>query len=285
MTRILYYLIIKPLSLLPYWVLYRLSDFLFIVFYYIIGYRKKVVKSNLQRIYKDESVIHKIEKSFYRHLCDVIVEGIKGFSISEAQLRKRYRPEAMLDLEEDFRKGRSVILSAAHYSNWEWATMALPLHFNHTCIGIYTPLSNSFLEEKMKKSRSRTGLVLLKKDEVKNYYKTSSQDDAPSAHIYLVDQSPSAPDRALWLDFLGVKTPVQFGAEKYSKERNLPVHYIHTSRVKRGYYTFKIKRIVDDPTSLDHGVTMKTIYANIEEMIQEKPSDWLWTHRRWKHCN
>jgi len=282
MTRLLYYGFILPTSYLPYPLLYALSDTLYVILYCIIGYRRSVVKDNLTRVYGESPIVSKLERKFYKHLCDLIVEGIKGFTISDKQLMKRYKPIKMGDLESDYREGKSIILAAAHYTNWEWATMAFPLQFKHTCLGIYTPLSNAYLEDKMRKSRSRTGLQLLRKDEVKAYY-AADNEVAPTAQIYLVDQSPSNPERALWLEFLGNKTPVQYGAEKYAKEQNLPVHFVSVKRVKRGYYEYEIEKITDDPSSLVYGELMRAIYERIENMISKEPGHWLWTHRRWKH--
>src|SRR6185295_10300996 len=90
-SYLLYYLIIIPISLLPFPVLYGLSDFLFVIFYYLTGYRKKVIIQNIRNSFPDKtSKEHdEIVKKFYHHLCDLVVESLKTFTISKEQVNKR----------------------------------------------------------------------------------------------------------------------------------------------------------------------------------------------------
>jgi len=47
-SKFLYYLVIYPISLLPFFILYRISDFLAFVFEYILKYRDDVIRNNIQ---------------------------------------------------------------------------------------------------------------------------------------------------------------------------------------------------------------------------------------------
>jgi len=89
-SKILYYILILPISYMPYFVLYGISDFAFLVGYHIFGYRKKVVFGNIKRSFpeKSDKEHKKIMRKFYRHFFDLIVESLKGFTVREKQIRK-----------------------------------------------------------------------------------------------------------------------------------------------------------------------------------------------------
>lgn len=283
MARIVYYIFLFPLSLLPFWMLYLLSDFLYVVLYKGFSYRIKVVRGNITKAFPDYSdrEIQKLVSGFYRHFCDLIVEGIKGFTISAGDLDKRYKFLNPNILDDYYQKGKDVIVAAGHFSNWEWATMQSSRILKHTCVGIYTPLTNRFFENKMKKSRSRFGLVLVPKDRVKAYFREKHL--SPQLYFFLVDQSPSNPDRAYWANFLGNETAIQFGIEKYSKEFGLPIFFITIMRQKRGYYHLTLKKVLDNPLEKEYGQIITEVYEHLENMILQRPEWWLWSHRRWKH--
>ena len=88
------------ISLLPMWILYRLSDILYFLVYYIIGYRKKVVRKNLKNSFPEKSDRERlsIEKKFYAFFCDYIVETLKKFSISDEQMKKRMHFEGVPEM-------------------------------------------------------------------------------------------------------------------------------------------------------------------------------------------
>ena len=92
--QLLIYIIVYPflwsISKLPFRLLYIVSNGLYILLYHIIGYRKKVVNSNLRLVFPDktEKEIATIRKKFYKHLCDMFLEMAKTMSISKNELEK-----------------------------------------------------------------------------------------------------------------------------------------------------------------------------------------------------
>jgi KDO2-lipid IV(A) lauroyltransferase len=162
-SKILYYIVIKPISMLPYWILYGISDFFFLLMYYVFGYRKKVVTDNIQKCFpeKAEKEIYSIRRKFYRHFCDLVIESLKNFSISRGQATDRMK---MLnsDLVDKWVSDRGgVILSTGHFGNWElWAAAAMYFH-RKPVLGIYKRLSNAFFDAKMRETRGKNGLLLV----------------------------------------------------------------------------------------------------------------------------
>jgi len=287
LTRVLFYLIVLPLSYVPMEGLYRLSDILYWVVYRFGAYRKTVVIENLRKSFPEKSYaeILLIASHFYRHFCDLIVESIKGFSISKNEILERVRVSNPEILEKYFKQGRSVIIAGGHYNNWEWMAMAIAPQIGHLPVGIYTRLSNVFFEEKMKASRERFGLKMLEKKDVPAFFREENEHPTrpKTATFFGIDQSPGDPRKAHWLKFLNQDTGVQFGAEKYAKDYNQPVLFGVIRKTTRGMYTFEVHEVSPDPKSEGPGAIIEKITALIEAEIRQDPRYWLWTHRRWKH--
>ena len=283
-TKVFYYILLIPISCLPYRILYLFSDFLFFIFYSIIGYRKKIVSTNLKNSFPDKTdkELKVIMHNFYKHFCDLILEGLKGFTISEKQLKERLIIKNPEFINYYAKKNQSIILVGGHYNNWEIYAQAFSIYSNHKCMGIYNPLSNAFMNIKMYQSRSRFGTHLISMKQTKKLFQEEASSD-PKAIVFGADQNPSNPMRAHWLKFLHQDTAVVFGVEKYSKEYNCPVVFISIKKTKRGYYEVEYSVITENPTKEPYGKITEDFTKRLEEDIINNPQYWLWTHRRWKH--
>lgn len=284
MTQILYYLILKPLSLLPLPVLHLLSDFIYLILYKIIGYRKKVVFSNIRHSFpeKTEKEIKEIADGFYAHLCDMMVESIRIFSISQEEAIKRCRvinPEVSNRFAE---QGRSVLFAAGHYAVWEMAATGFDPQFKHWPFGLIAPIKNKFFFDKFVSSRTKFGTGVVVMQQVSQFME--KHQDKLIAPVFIGDQSPNDPKKRLyWTTFLHQNTPIMLGAEKYAKQYDMPVIFLRQKRVKRGYYTVELILLEEHPrTTAEFEITEKHTRV-LEEMIREEPRYWLWSHRRWKH--
>ncbi len=282
MSRFLYYLVLKPLSFLPLNFLYLLSDFLYIILYKGLKYRQKVVRTNLLNSFSEKSTeeIIKIEQKFYSHFCDLIVESIRLFSISEKELRRRSKilnPEVMNQLYD---QGKSLILVAGHYNNWEMSAAILSAQVKHHIVGIYTPMSNEFFDSKFLNSRERFGMKMLSKKFVKEGFEKNKE--MLTATLFATDQSPTYSKSVHWTRFLNQTTAVLSGSERFSKEYDFPVIYINVTKTKRGYYEMEARILEKDPKQTHDGEITEKHTCWLEKQIVETPQYWLWTHKRWK---
>ena len=283
MSQIVYYLIIIPLSLLPFWILQRISDVLYYLIYYLIGFRKKVVYQNLNKSFPDKSPdeIKKITQKFYRHFCDLIVESVKLFSISKEELIKRCKFTNPELLDRFYDQGQSIIIVAGHYNNWENFAKSCNLQMKHQAVGIYTPLTNKFFEKKFSESRELFGVVLLPKRQVKEYF--SENKDLLKAVAFGADQSPSGrTKRVYWTTFLNQETAVMFGTEKYAREYNYPVIFAGIKKIKRGSYEVWFELLEENPADSPNGAITEKHTRLLEKQILAQPEYYLWTHKRWK---
>lgn len=283
MSAVLYYLFIFPVSLLPFPLLYLLSDFLFLVVYYVVPYRKRLVLENLRRSFpeKPESELLSIRREFYRHFCDLVVESLKTFSASPKSIRRRVELVNLELIDRLYKEGKSVILATGHYANWEWPAITLPFHSAHTATGIYKKLSNPFFDRKLQQSRSRFGMKLMSTKEVAQFFAAHEQERC--TYGFINDQSPSDPRRGHWYRFLNQDTCLLMGVESYAVKYDFPVVYVVITKKRRGHYRLEYRMVSEHPlTEPKYAITEACSRIN-ESIIRQSPAYWLWTHRRWKH--
>lgn len=280
-ARLAYYCLVYPISKLPFWCLYALSFKMYVLFR-IFPYRKKVIEGNIRRSFpqKSDAEIKKLVRQFYRHFTDILAEGVKNLSISEHELRQRYRvknPELMDDL---YRQGKSVLLVSGHYNNWEWLISAQNFLFPHQAMGIGMPLSSKFWDKKVNERRERFGMQVVHS---KNYReKIAAQKEQPIAILTLTDQSPGDARKSYWMDFLNQPTAVLFGAEMMAHEHNFAVVFYRTRKIKRGYYEMELTAITENPKTMSWGAITEAHTHLLEQAIMDVPEQWLWSHKRWK---
>lgn len=283
LSRLLYQLLILPVSRLPFRALYIISDFIFYVLYYVVRYRKKVVRGNLLRSFPEKSIdeILLIEKKFYRHFSDLLLESFKLFSISESELRKRMVFENLDIFDRLFQEGRSVVVAGGHYGNWEMFAVASQLYWKHQGVALYKPLANPWFERVMRETRGRYGLEMVPIQQTKEFF--NQHHPKPIATIFGMDQSPSKVKSSHWMNFLGQETAVIFGTEKYAKSYDHAVIFGRIIKQKRGHYKTYFELVTDQPNSMPHAAIIEKVMGILEADILKKPQWWLWTHRRWKH--
>lgn len=287
MSAIVYYIslpFIYLLSLLPFSLLYLFSDFVFFLLYYVIGYRKEVVTENLRNSFPDktDAAIGKIQKAFFRYLCDLFIETFKTLTISKQQMLEHcyFTPESEQLLAELYEKKQSVILVLGHYGNWEWAGNTFSLRCKQRLYVIYHPLRNKYFDGLMYRMRSRfgTGLIPMRQ----TYKEMLAKRKDITATAFIADQTPQ-PDNAYWTKFLNQDTPVFKGTEVISTKLGLPIVYVKVRRVKRGYYEMSAELLVEQPKGLEDGVISALHTGRLEQDIIDEPETWLWSHKRWKH--
>lgn len=275
--------LIHLVSYLPFTLLYALSDFFFLILYYVIGYRRKVVQQNLKNAFPhlDEQKRKEIERKFYHHLCDVFLETTKLISFSEAELKKRVKIKNSERFYELLKEGRNMSVVFGHYHNWEWFAQALPIYIPVTTYGIYKPLHNKIFDKMFYNMRTRHGIVALPmQTSMRTLIKNSSKQYSIAI---IADQTPSSSDTNYWTTFLNQHTPIFMGTEKISKHFNNVLVFMDIQQVKRGYLEFEFVILAEDVQSLKEYEITELHTRYLEKRIIEKPEFWLWSHKRWKH--
>lgn len=277
-TSALLYLI----SLLPFRVLYLLSDLLFVLLFRITRYRRKVVQTNLSNAFPEKSAQERnsIEKKYYRYLSDLIVESVKMCSISEQEMRRRFKYINFEEVEKQFNMGRTAIAVTAHYGNWEWGSPSISLTNPEPSLVVFKPMTNKGFEGLINKMRSRFGAVLVPMKQTLR--KVLEYKNRPNLLVLVGDQTPPREESQFFTTFLNQPTAIFLGIEKLAKATNSVVFYFHIDRVRRGFYQATVKTLFENPkNTTEHEITVAHT-RELENIIRQKPELWLWSHKRWK---
>ena len=238
-------------ALLPLKILYILSDILFFPMFYIVRYRRKLVYQNMKDSFPEKSKkeIRRMEKAFYHHFCDYIVETIKLLHISDKETRKRVKFHNTEALQEIVDNGGSCLMLLGHYGNWEFVPSVTLWMRNGSVIfaQIYRPLKNKWFDRFFLKLRGRYhSECIAKQDTLRSIlrYKSSGR---PSITGFMADQTPSPANIHHWVNFLNHDTPVFTGVEKIAHKVGFSVFYFDVEKIKRGYYSVTIREISKNP--------------------------------------
>ena len=274
-------------ALLPLKILYILSDILFFPMFYIVRYRRKLVYQNMKDSFpeKSEKEIRRMEKAFYHHFCDYIVETIKLLHISDKETRTRVKFHNTEALQEIVDNGGSCLMLLGHYGNWEFVpSVTLWMRKGSVIFAqIYRPLKNKWFDRFFLKLRGRYhSECIAKQDTLRSIlrYKSSGR---PSITGFMADQTPSPANIHHWVNFLNHDTPVFTGVEKIAHKVGFSVFYFDVEKIKRGYYSVTIREISKNPKETEEFEITNKYMEMMETTILRAPEYWLWTHNRWKH--
>ena len=273
----------KISAAIPFWLLYRISDVVFPFVCYVLRYRKVIVTRNIANAFPELSEVErtKIVTGFYRNLCDIMLEGFKGFTVSAADLKERYHflnPEIM---NHYYSKGKEVISCGAHFANWEWGIMAGALQFDHKIVAFYQPFSNKYINGYMLRNRTRFGTELITKSDVGAPFE--QERSQTTTFFFGADQSPKRVDRAHWMTFLNQETACMTGPGIFSQKYDMPIVYFDVQRVKRGYYSVELVELERAPTTSASNAITEKYMRMVESIIRTTPEHYFWSHNRWRH--
>ena len=281
MNKILQFILIL-IGKIPFKILYIMSEVTLFFVYRIFNYRIETVQKNLKNSFPKCSLrdLIKIEKKFYRNFCDILVENLLLFTISENELKKRMvllNPEIFDTL---YNKDKGAILIGAHYNNWEWMALSLALYAKQDVYTVYKPLNNKTINDIMLKARERFGANIVP---MESFAKTVLKNKNRSTiNLMLADQSPHKSKVDYYCTFLNQDTPVYLGPDKLVNAANLEFLFVEVNRLKRGYYQMKIVPLKDK--SIEENKSMTLLHVNhLEKIINHQPENWLWSHKRWKN--
>jgi len=288
--QFLVYIIVYPflwlISILPFRLLYLLSDGVFVLLYYLIGYRKKVVLDNLKLCFpnKSDKELKRISKAFYHHFCDMMLESVKSLTISEAEMKKRFTFTNIEEIQQHENNNRSIVLMCAHYANFEWSFI-LQKHIKYKGYAVYKQLANKYFDELIKRIRAKYNSHLITtKDTIPTLLKAKKEGEL-TINGFAADQSPKVDKAFHWNTFMGTNVPIHTGAEMLAKRLDMVVVFFAVKKVKRGYYETTFKTITTTPKDYKNYDITDIYLKLVEQQIFEAPEYYLWTHKRWKHRN
>jgi KDO2-lipid IV(A) lauroyltransferase len=281
LTFYLLYPIIYLVASLPFWALYKFSDFL----YYVLrlsGYRRKVVFTNLRNSFpeKSEGEIKIIAVKYFRYLCDLVLETLKTLTMTEKQAREHCTFHNAPWLDKLHEEKRSFIIVMGHYGNWEWAGPSFTLNTKYQLVVIYRPLSHPYFEKMMVSMRTKFGTRITPAHQTLRDMVANRKEITATA--FIADQTAGW-NNPYWTTFLNQPTNIFTGPEKLAIKFNYPVVFMNVQRPRRGHYEVIPELLFDAPKDTAEGEISKAFTQRLEKEILKDPSIWLWSHKRWKH--
>lgn len=281
---IIFYPIILFVSILPFRFLYILSDFLFLMIYYVIGYRKKVVRYNLELAlphlsFKERKII---EKKSYQHLCDMFLETVKTMSITQKQIDKRFVFKNIEVYHELEKKGKSIALMCAHYASYEWV-VSLNKQISFKGYAIYKKINNKYFDKLIRDIRSKFEAYLIHNRESIAIIESNSIKKELCLYGFASDQSPQVKPLTYWSKFLNIEVPIHTGAEFLAKKYDMNMIFLRVEKVKRGYYEAYFEVLSEDVQSIPDYEITESFMRKVEQQIYAAPEFYMWTHKRFKH--
>lgn len=279
----IFYAFFYLLSLIPWSILYVLSDGVAFLLRKVIRYRVEVVDHNLSIAFPNKTVIERkqIAKEFYQKFTDSFFETIKLISMSEKSFNKRFTSNVEV-LNNVYATGQNVQLMAGHFFNWEFANWGAAKYGKYPFIAVYMPLSNAYFDRLILDMRKRYGSIMIPATNFKNQFHKYAT-EGHYALALAADQNPGNPKSAYWVPFFGQLTPFVKGPEKGAKLNNTAQIFIHFYSKKRGYYHADYEVMTTAPNYFKDGQLTAQYVKVLEEKIKQHPANYLWSHRRWRY--
>ena len=285
--QLLVFILVYPflwfISILPYRLFYGFSDLVCFLVYHLIGYRKKVVRDNLELVFptKSKQEINRIEKKFYTHMCDMFLEMVKTMNLSKDEVKKRYDVINIETLQKVLQT-KSVLVVCSHYANWEW-NVSINNYVDAKGYAVYQKIGNKYFDAFIKKVRARWNTTLITQRETVKTVIGNHKNNIRAGYGMVSDQSPQWHRAQYWSEFMGIKVPIFNGTEIMARKMDLAVVFLKVSKVKRGYYKAEFIPITMAGGSTEKNEITDQFLRLTENQIREAPEFYFWTHKRWKH--
>ncbi|MFR9523265.1 MAG: lysophospholipid acyltransferase family protein [Rikenellaceae bacterium] len=277
----------RVISITPRWFRYYvLADIIYFFVYKCRRYRVKVVDKNLENSFPTKSAEEraKIRKAYYHYLAEVVVSTI---SLAGGDTHKTILHSDDNHSIEELKvetEGKSWVALTAHYGLWEylifWAQFA-----DQSLIAVYHPLENKVFDQLYRRFRSYKNVVPVPLKETVRF--CLEHKDGLNGRNFVVgliaDQNPPRRPNSHWLSFLNQQSIFFDGGEKIALKLNLPVYFIYQRRLGRGKYCLEYKLIYDGVEEVETNEITSRYVKMLEQLIEETPHLWLWSHKRWKH--
>lgn len=281
----IFYVINWIITLLPLKILYFFSDILFLLLYYPLSYRKKVVAENLKNSFPEKSPeeLKSITRKYYRHLADLIIETLKLTHLSNKELKKRITYNNPELIENLYSRGRDLVMVYSHFNNWEWLGVIFPLYTRYETVSAYKPVKNHLFDRFLNRHRSRNKGGLSPMKLIARKIINNKNKNIRTLYGFMADQTPAKSQIRYYTSFLNQQTPVFLGIEKISEKYDMSVVFVNVRKVRRGYYDVTMELLYESTAGLPEYEVTERHVKRLEELIKENPEYWIWTHRRWKY--
>lgn len=247
----------------------------------VFGYRKKVVTSNLKRAFPQasEDEIQVIRGKFYSYFSGLFLEHLQGKGKGKDEWKRLVLfPENNL-LEQYALAGKTCFVLMGHTGNWEWAGLRASFVEGLKMATVYKPQRNRRITHFLVRQRSKFGMLQVPMNEVARFVVTTKE---PYALTFLADQS-GPQGSPFYADFFGQHTSFFGGWASLATKYRIPILYAGVHSCPSPHmYRVDFKCMWDGSTEVEPQALVQDFARMLEADICQHPSEWLWSHKRWK---
>jgi len=230
---------------------------------------------------KSEKERIRIAKDFYHQFIDSFIEIIKLISVNRKTFNKHITTNIETVVNPLYATGQSVVFATGHFFNWEFANLTASALGKFPFVGIYMTVSNKIFDRIIKNMRSKFGTILISVAEFRTEYAKYS--NTQHAIGLVADQNPTNPANGFWYPFFGKLAPFAKGPERTARKLNAAIVLVNYYRKRRGHYQLDFSILTTEPKNTAEGEITKALVHFVEDCVRQNPSNYLWSHRRWKH--
>ena len=273
-------LIILPIRILPYRAIHGLGSFLGILIYYGSAKYRKRTLSNLalaQDLNLPPDQLRDIAKRSLGNLMITCLEYAKFASEKKiSRVARCENPEVAAAL---MKQGTPVIFFCAHQSNWEVLFLEGTSRMPGVAIG--RPIKNQVLYEWLTGIREKFGGHMIAP---RNAVKEGLRGLKKGSFLGIVGDQ-GMPDSGYSCPFLGRRAWTSPLPALLAHRTGSPIIFASTRRSEGKYIIHYSEPIWPDkqaPAEQEIDRMMRRCLHLLEESIKQEPSQWLWSHNRWK---
>ena len=249
---------------------------------HVLRYRVAIARDNLRGCFPhwQPAAIEATLDALYVNLGQVAAEFLMLAGLSASELRARVRLRNPEIVNAELQQGRSVMVAGAHHGNWEWLLQSLVLDLAAPMDCAYKPLHSAAADAQLRLVRTRFGgrMVMAKR----LLREIARRRGTATVIGLLADQVPASADRRLWLTFLGRDTAFYPGPGQIAQSTGYAAYFPAIRRLRRGYYEAEFQPLCAASEKISAEEFTRRYAAACERQVLASPSDWMWTHRRWK---
>ena len=266
---------------LPLPFLFAFGEFLGVCAWTFSGKYRRLATRNLEIAFAKEKSpreLRHLVRRHFRRLGANLLCSAKLTQMPADEILEHVEVENIESMAREFRAGVPVVLILSHLGTWEVFAQLMPKFVGFVRnASVYQGLGNRFIDDHVRRTRSRTGLELF--DRHDGFEPVIELLRAGGGVGVLSDQH--AGDHGVWTPFFGrlaSTSPLPALLAKRTRAAVIAAGVYTTGRAHwRMVFTERF-----DETGVSIAALTSKINQAIEQQVRRAPEDWFWVHNRWK---
>ncbi len=254
--------------------------------YYVAKRERKIGMANLNTVFgntKTDQEKKRILKASLANFTQTMAD-IFWFSWRTELRTKKY--QTFIPASGDYFEQKAQIIITAHAGNWELIGIESGLlGINVASIAAVT--KNKGVDKQLNILRERTGQTIIPRKGAMRTLVSLLRNKGKAA--FVLDQNTDEADGGIWVDFLGMPTPVSSAPAHLAYRTGTEIIFAFSEPLKGGAFAAHTGQIITPP-AFDKTADQKQIVKELTQQIMDvisaqirsRPESWLWSYKHWK---